>query len=211
MPAIVRGPESAECDIVVITASLGGLRAIEAVLSGLPASFAAPVVIVQHLSQHHPTVFADLLAPRIPLAARWVRDRECLAGGTAYVAPPGHHVVIDENRRARLVDDAPVNHARPSADLLFMSVAAQFTSRAVAVVLTGRLCDGAAGALAVREAGGVVIAQDPQTCAAPGMPSAAIAAGAAHFVLPPNAIGEALVALTMVPGGLAMFGWSNVA
>ena len=168
-----------------------------------------PVVVVQHLSDRHPSCFPDLLASKSSLPTRWLAHEEPLRPGVAYVAPAGRHAVIDPRRRALLIETPPVNHTRPAADPLFTSAATQYGAGTIAVVLTGRLFDGAAGAMAVRRRGGVVIAQDPSTCAAPGMPSAAIAAGAVHFVLPPNAIARALIAMTMMPGARAMFGWPN--
>lgn len=191
--------------IVAIAASLGGLHATSSVLAALPADFPVPVVVVQHLAEQRRCLYVDVLAATSPIPVRWARTGGRPRAGIAYVAPPGRHTRL-ERARFHLTDAPRVNYARPAADLLFASVASGFGARAIAVVLTGRLHDGAAGALAVRRAGGLVIVQDPDTCAAPGMPRAAIAAGAAHFVLPPNAIGRALVALMMTPGAFEMFG-----
>jgi len=189
--------------LVAIAASLGGLRVIESLLAELPRELPVPVVVVQHLSETQPSHFADLLASRSSLPTRWLAHRERLRPGVAYVAPAGRHVEVDAHGRAVLLDTPRINHSRPAADPLFTSAAAHYGAGTIAVVLTGRLFDGTAGAVAVRRAGGVVIAQEPSTCAAPGMPRAAIEAGAVHFVLPPGAIGRALIAMTMVRGARA--------
>jgi two-component system chemotaxis response regulator CheB len=199
------------CPVVVVGASLGGLQALETCLEVLPAVFPAPLVVVQHLSDNHPTMFAELLAMRISLPTRWLNDRDVLQPGHVYIAPPRVHAAIDAQGRGVLYDGPRLNYARPSADTLFVSAATHIGARTIAVVLSGRLSDGAAGALAVRRAGGIVIVQDPDTCVATGMPRAAMAAAAPHFVLPPNVIGPALVALTMAPGGMQMFGWRSSA
>ena len=204
-------PELSHQGIVVIAASLGGMHAIESILAGVPKELPVPVVVVQHLSDRQPSWLVDILAPKVRLPVRWIQHRDPLRGGVVHVAPVGHHVVVDERRRALLLDTPRINHSRPAADPLFTSAAMHYGSGTIAVVLTGRLCDGASGARVVQRAGGVVIAQDPATCTAPGMPRAAIAAGVVHFVLPPAAIARALVALTMMPGARAMFGWPRAA
>ncbi len=204
-------PELSHQGIVVIAASLGGISTIESILAGTPAELPVPVVVVQHLSDRQPSWLVEILAPRVRLPVRWIEHREPLRAGVVHVAPVGHHVVVDEQRRGLLLDTPRINHCRPAADPLFTSAATHYGSGTIAVVLTGRLCDGASGARVVQRAGGVVIAQDPATCTAPGMPQAAIAAGGVHFVLPPVAIARALVALTMMPGARAMFGWPRAA
>lgn len=211
-------------DLVVIAASLGGRETLARVLAALPPDFPTPVLVAQHLAPNYPSLYVDLLArtlgpvgPRVAWAADGLRPRP----GHVYVAPADRHLCVAATPPTAQADDDPagappvacvlrpgprVNFVRPAADLLFASAAAACGARVLAAVLTGRLRDGAAGAAAVRAAGGVVFAQAPATCRAPGMPEAAIARGAAHFVLPPDAIGHALTALAAVPGAPALFG-----
>ena len=196
---------------MVIAASLGGLRVIKSVLEAIPKELPVPMVVLQHMSDRQPSWFVDILARKVPLPTRWLDADDVLRPGVVHVAPPGRHTVLNEQGQVVLLNTERINFNRPSADLLFTSAAEHYGSRTIAVVLTGRLSDGASGALAVQRAGGVVIAQDPATCAATGMPQAAIAAGAVHFVLPPGAIARALIALTMMPGARAMFGWPRAA
>ena len=208
----VRGtPVGQAAGVVVVAASLGGLRAFDPIVRSLPRDFPLPLVFVQHLSDHYPTYLADLLAATTALRVRWLRDGDALEPGVIHLTPPGLHTVFDGGGRAATWDAPRINYVRPAADPLLTSAAATFGANTTAVVLTGRLYDGAAGALNVRRAGGVVIAQDPATCPAPGMPRATIDAGAAHFVLTPNGIASALVALTMAHGTRALFGWERAA
>ena len=195
-------------DVVVIAASLGGREALTRVLAPLPADFPAPIVVAQHLRADAPGYLPTLLARSTALAVRRAADGDRLEGGTVYVAPPGRHLLIDEGGRCTLSDGPRVSHARPSADLLFTSAAQAFGARTLAAVLTGRLFDGAAGAEAVRCAGGVVLVQEPATCVAPDMPCATLARGAAQFTLPPAALASALISLVAVRGGAALFGVS---
>jgi two-component system chemotaxis response regulator CheB len=204
-PAPSRGPRAVP-GVVVIAASMGGLNALGSVLAGIPSDFPAPIVVAQHQPRTGASQFAELLGRNLDVEVSWARSGTRLRAGHVYVAPPRRHLRLC-NSFTCLLDDAPPEHfCRPAADPLFRSAAEHVGRGTIAVVLTGRLRDGAAGAAAVRRAGGVVIAQEPATCKAPGMPAAAIAAGAVHFVLPPTTIGAALVTLAMVPGADGLFG-----
>ena len=193
-------------EVVVVASSLGGVGTLERVLSLIPADFPVPIVVVQHLSSACPSYLAEVLGYGTELRVVWAAQGERLRPRTVHLAPPDRHLRVGPHSACVLSDEHRVNWARPAADPLFESAAAYFGARALAVVLTGRLDDGAAGALAVRRAGGVVIAQDPVTCAAAGMPLAAIRRGAVDFVLPPVVIAHALVSLVTVPGAPALFG-----
>jgi two-component system chemotaxis response regulator CheB len=191
---------------VVVAASLGGLQALQEMLGGVPRDFPAPIIVAHHLSDRGPSYFVDLLAAHTPLAVQWAETAKAFSPGHVYVAPCGFHITITRSGRCRL-DNAPrKNFVRPNCDLLFQSAAEHLGDRLTAVVLSGRLRDGALGVMAVAEAGGIVLAQSPSTCVAPGMPNAAVATGRVHFVLPPRVIGDALVSLAMVPGAAEMFG-----
>jgi two-component system chemotaxis response regulator CheB len=120
------------------------------------------------------------------------RSGERLVPGHVHVAPPGRHLRVRPDRTILLSQDEPVWFARPSADRLFESVASVFGERAVAVILTGRGYDGVEGLRAVRQAGGMTIAQSERSCRAPEMPTQAIDAGCVEMVLPPDQIGPML-------------------
>lgn len=182
-------------DIVAIASSAGGLNALTHVLAGLPEDFPAPVVVVQHLDPRHRSLMAEILGKRTPLTVKQAENEERLAPGTVYIAPPNWHLLINADDTLSLTQSELVHFSRPSADLLFESVAASHRERAIAVVLTGTGTDGVMGAGAIKERGGTVIAQDRQTAEFSGMPGAAIDSGKVDFVLALDEIAPALVTL----------------
>lgn len=192
-------------DVVAIAASLGGPHTLIEVLSALPPNFPADIVVVQHRHASQTDILPEMLNKRSTLPVSEARSGELLRGGRVFIAPTSFHLVVGAAGRLHLVDGPRVQFACPSADVLFGSVARHYHERAIGVVLTGKLSDGAAGARAIALAGGRVLVQDPMTAKAAGMPRAAIAAGCAHFVLSPRGIASALVALTMIPGAAALF------
>jgi two-component system chemotaxis response regulator CheB len=115
--------------------------------------------------------------------------------GTIYIAPPNHHLLIDPDATLSLSQTKLVHFVRPSADLLFESVAASFKERAIAVVLTGTGSDGATGVKAIKQMGGIAIAQDQESSECFGMPGAAIETGAVDWILPLDKIAATLVNL----------------
>jgi two-component system, chemotaxis family, protein-glutamate methylesterase/glutaminase len=197
-------PDLPAFDIVAMAASLGGLEALSQTLAALPPNFAAPVVVVQHLSARFPSHLVEILSKRTALTVVWARPGHLLRRGVIYVAPPDRHLLISPYHSIRLGQGPPIHFVRPSADALFASVAEAYRERAIAVVLTGSRADGASGARAIKRQGGRVLAQDAATSRAFGMPGAAIATGCVDFVLPLAKIAPALVALTMAPGAAAL-------
>lgn len=192
---------------VMVAASAGGIKALRALLSALPAEFAAPVVVVQHRSATAPGCLDRVLGASTPLRVREARDGDVLRAGCVFICPPDRHVAVVPGGTLRVLDGPRINFTRPAADPLFASGAACYGARALAVVLTGRGRDGAAGAAQVRRAGGLVLVQDPATCEAPGMPQAVLGGGGADFVLPLSTVPHALVSLVMAPAiSSALFG-----
>jgi two-component system chemotaxis response regulator CheB len=165
------------------------------VLGGLPADFPASIVVVQHLDPRHRSLMADILSRHTRIAVKQAVAGELVQAGIVYIAPPDRHLLVNPDGSLGLTQSELVHFVRPSADLLFESVAASFRDRAIAVVLTGSGSDGAMGAKAVKEVGGTVIAQDEATSEFFAMPSAAIQTGAVDFVLPLDEIAAALMTL----------------
>lgn len=191
-------------DIVAMTASLGGLDALSRVLGALPPDFPVPILVVQHMSARYPSHLAEILSKRCMLPVTWTYPGQRLYGGGVYVAPPDWHLLVGAGGAIQLSRQPRVQFVRPSADVLFESVAAIYRERAIGVVLTGLCNDGAYGASAIKRAGGRVLTQDRATSKAFGMPQATITTGCVDFVLPLPTIAPALVALTMVPGAASL-------
>lgn len=158
---------------VVIGASAGALDALAVILHSLPADFPLPIVLVVHIPPDKKSVLAELFDARCRIRVLEAEDKEPLAPATAYFAPPDYHLLIEANRSLSLTNEEPVLFSRPSIDVLFESAADAYGSSLVGIVLTGANHDGAKGARAIAEAGGMVIIQDPRTAFAAAMPEAA--------------------------------------
>jgi two-component system chemotaxis response regulator CheB len=184
-------------DIVALAASAGGLTALIEVLSDLPINFRVPIVVVQHLDPRHPSLMAEILGRRTPLKVIQAKQGDKLIPGVVYIAPPNNHLLVNSDGTASLSQSEMVHFLRPSADLLFESVAASYEERTIAVVLTGTGSDGAMGVEAIKKMGGTVIVQDDKSAEFAGMPSSAIKTGDVDFVLPLAEISSALITLVM--------------
>lgn len=192
--ASIRGDGKVD-HLVVIASSAGGIAALLTILCSLPRDFPAPILIVQHRTVGRPGLLAKILQRECPLPVRDANPGERLEPGVVYVMPADRHTRVTPDRFFTMSDHTKINFLHASADPLFRSAAETFGSRAIGVVLTGRGRNGAAGAKAIRDAGGVVIAQDEATSEFFGMPQAAIDAGAVTSVLPLGAIASSLVSL----------------
>lgn len=170
-------------EVVAIGASAGGVAALQRLLAALPADFAAPVLVVQHLPADRPSRLHEVLGAHCALAVAEAEDKAPLAPGHVKIAPPGYHLLLDDRGTLALSTDAPVLYSRPAIDALFESVAQVFGPAALAIVLTGASEDGAAGLAAVRAAGGLGWVQDPAEAASPTMPAAALERAGADAVL----------------------------
>jgi two-component system chemotaxis response regulator CheB len=186
--------QAAQKPVVAVVASTGGPAALEHLLRGLPGDFAAPLLVVQHITPGFTAGLAAWLKSVSDLHVKVAEQGEPLLPHTVYLAPDGRHLGVTPPARILLSDAAPVGGFRPSGTFLFESVAALGRS-ALAVILTGMGEDGVAGLRAVRGAGGRVIAQDQQSSVVFGMPGAAVAAGLAEQVLSLDAIAARLVQL----------------
>lgn len=138
----------------------------------------------------HRTVIADVLSRRTELAVKLAEADERIEAGTVYIAPPDRHLLVSPEGVLSLSNSELVHFVRPSADLLFESLAGAYGDRAIVCVLTGSGGDGAMGVDAVKSRGGTVIVQDPASAQFRGMPEAAVATGAVDFVLPLGEIAE---------------------
>jgi two-component system, chemotaxis family, protein-glutamate methylesterase/glutaminase len=160
--------------IVALVSSVGGLDALTRVLAPLPADFPAAVIALQHSEPDRTSELAPLLGGRCDLELVAVEDGTPLDPGHLYVAPPGRHVLLRRDETLALIASGAYPPHRPSADLLLVSLAIVIDRRAIAVVLSGRGNDGATGASAIHDFGGVVIAADEASSKEFSMPSATI-------------------------------------
>ena len=191
-----RGPEETRpFDLVAFGASAGGIKALISVLGELPAEFPVPVLVVQHLDPKHDTIIAAIFGRRSELAAKLAEAGDLVRPGAVYFAPPDRHLRVSARGVLALSEESHVNYVRPAVDVLFESVADGYGERAVVCVLSGTGVDGARGAALVKEQGGTVVAEDPETAAFAGMPEAVVRAGVVDFVRPLNEIAGVLVGL----------------
>ena len=199
-PLTLATPPTPAYEIVAVAASAGGLTALSELLAPLPADFAATLVVVQHLDPRHRSLLADILSRRTRLKVKQAEEGEQLQPATVYIAPPDRHLLITPSGTVSLTQSELVHFVRPSADLLFESVAASYKERAIAVVLTGTGSDGSMGVTAIKKTGGTVIVQDQTSSEFFGMPGAAIHTGSADFILPLQEIAAALITLVSPQG-----------
>jgi two-component system chemotaxis response regulator CheB len=184
-------------ELVAIASSTGGPAALQVVLAGLPADIPAGLVIVQHIAEGFSRALADKLDDVSALKVRLCRDTDEIKRGLVLLAPAGLHVTVRKmgDRTFAVLSPEPSNTLhRPSADVLFSSVASTYGQRSCGVILTGMGDDGARGMKEIRDRGGVTIAQNESTSVIFGMPKAAIDMGAIQIVAPINEIPLKIIA-----------------
>jgi len=179
--------------LVAIGCSWGGLAALSRILDALPRRLDAAIVVAQHRGPEESRL-QTMLDGRSQLPVHEAEGKDELRGGSVFLAPPGYHVLVEPGRLA-LSTEAPVNHARPSLDVLFETAADAYGHDCVGVVLTGASADGAAGLQRICDAGGVAIVQQPETAERREMPEAALLAVPSARVLPLDEIPDAIAAL----------------
>jgi two-component system chemotaxis response regulator CheB len=178
--------------LVVIASSTGGPRALGTLVPQLPAQLGAGGLLVQHMPPGFTASLASRLDGASALNVREARTGDVLTPGSLLVAPGGSHLRLSDDRRLRLADDAPEGGLRPRADFTISDAARLFGRRVLLVVLTGMGKDGLEGAVAVKAAGGRVLAEAESTCTVYGMPRAVAEAGLADAVLPLDQLADAI-------------------
>lgn len=184
-----------EIEAVVIGASAGGVHALLALFSGLPAHFRLPIVVVLHLPEDRNSQLVEIFQYRLPIKVREAADKESIAPATLYFAGPGYHLSIEMDRTFSLSGEAPVHFSRPSIDLLMVSAADAYGANLAGILLTGANADGAAGLARIGECGGLTVVQDPAEAQASTMPEAAIRTMQPHLILTLDGIRSLLLEL----------------
>jgi len=156
-------------DIVAIGASSGGIEALTAIVAALPRDLPASLFIVLHVAAQSKSQLPEILNRAGPLPAAHAKDNEAIQSGRIYVAPPNYHLLLGQGH-VRIVRGPRENNHRPAIDPLFRSAARFYGRRAIGIVLSGMLDDGAAGLIAIKKAGGIAMVQDPNDALFPDMP-----------------------------------------
>jgi two-component system, chemotaxis family, protein-glutamate methylesterase/glutaminase len=178
--------------VVAIATSTGGPAALHRVFSDMPANFAVPILVVQHIAPGFVTGLANWLGETSRLAIKVAAPGELPRAGTVYLAPDARHMGITAQGAIEISKAPAVDGFRPSASVLFRSVARSFGASALAVIMTGMGDDGLEGLRAVHSAGGLIIAQDEASSVVFGMPGVVVSAGLADLTLPLHRIAPQL-------------------
>ncbi|MBB3860670.1 two-component system chemotaxis response regulator CheB [Novosphingobium hassiacum] len=176
---------------IVIGASAGAVQALSQILPRLPATYPLPVVIVVHVPAD-PSGLVALFASKCAIRVREPDDKEPIESACVYFAPPGYHMLVEDDRTIALSLDEPVLYSRPSIDVLFQSAADSYGEGLIGVMLTGANEDGAVGSAAIIDAGGTVLVEDPEHAFADTMPRAALARCPSALTLSLDAIADRL-------------------
>lgn len=177
-------PKNKKIDAVVIGASTGGPKALQQVLTKLPANLNVPVFVVQHMPEGFTKVFAERLNKVCNLNVTEAEDGMSINRNTIYIAKGGSHMIIDSSIRVSLNKEPSIWGVRPAVDKLFESASKVYGGNLLSVVLTGMGKDGAEGSKRIKDCGGITISEDKSTCTIYGMPKAAYETGKIDLVLP---------------------------
>ncbi|HET7106939.1 MAG TPA: chemotaxis response regulator protein-glutamate methylesterase [Candidatus Acidoferrum sp.] len=182
--------------VIAIGISTGGPNALQYLLTQFPADFPATFVVVQHMPEGFTDMFARRLDECCALDVHEAKSGDLLIAGRVLICPGNRHMMVRRMPRGEMVvlsDTPPINGHRPSADVLFHSVAQEFGLTSVGIIMTGMGEDGAEGIGAIKAAGGMTIAQSEETCVVGGMPRAAMMKGFVQKVLPLDTLGAHLI------------------
>lgn len=193
--------------LIALVGSAGGLDAFGTILSRLPHHFPCPILIAQHRFYRADgrDFLVEILARQCSLKVVQAKNGAKLRAGSVYVGPPNQHLSVTDDLCVQLGGLQLQRRDVPSADRLFTSMAEQVGGAIIVGVLSGSLRDGSIGVVKIKACGGRVIVQDPETARFPSMPSATISTGCADFILAADRVADALITLTMVPGGSELF------
>ena len=182
--------------IIGIGASAGGLEALQQFFDYMPPNSGLSFVVIQHLSPDYKSLMADILSKHTEMSVCQAEDGIGVEADTVYLIPPKKYMSLQGNRLQLYDAVGTLNHP---IDAFFVSLAEERKERSIAVVLSGTGSDGTNGVKAVKEHGGLVIAQDPDSAKFDGMPRSVINTGLADFVLSPEEIAEEILNFSTTP------------
>ncbi|BAF70185.1 CheR family methyltransferase [Nitratiruptor sp. SB155-2] len=187
--------------IVALGASAGGYEALQEFIKNLDEEYSKDIafVITQHLDPTHPTLLKDLLSRYTTLPIKMIYDHQKIGPGTIYICPPNNNLTVNEQQEFILTPPGEKGFPKPSINLFLKSLAKHFDGDIVAIILSGTGSDGAEGIVAVKNAGGITIAQDPKEAKYSSMPQAAIQTGCVDLVLPVKDIAKNLLKILNIP------------
>ncbi|MFK7868059.1 MAG: chemotaxis protein CheB [Roseobacter sp.] len=185
--------------IIGIGSSAGGLEAIRELVATLPTDLSVAYVVVQHMSPHHKSLMTELVARQTSLVVEDVKDDTVPTPNVIYVTPPKTDVVYKDGKLCLVEPSTEVASPKPSVDRFLLSLADEHGEKSMAIILSGTGTDGAYGVQAIREAGGITIAQDTESAKYDGMPMAAMQTGCVDLVLRPFEIGTHLQKILTSP------------
>lgn len=180
---------------IVIGASAGGISALQDILTGLPADFGLPIIVLLHLPENRESKLVELFAHFIKMPVREARDKDQIVAGTLYFAGSGYHLSVEVDYSFSLSCEAPVFFSRPSIDVLMESAAHVYAKDLLGILLTGASQDGANGLTCIANHGGLTVVQDPGEAQVATMPNAAIAQMQPDLILPLHEIHQLLLRL----------------
>lgn len=181
---------------IVVGASAGGLNILNLILNGQKPCFPVPIIICVHLSPSKNSILVDILQQATAIPVKEAEDKEIIAAGQIYVAPPGYHLMVEKELIFSLSADAHVNHARPAIDVLFETAADAYRECLLGILLTGASHDGAYGLKVIQNYGGIAMVQNPETAEHPVMPQAGLNYTNTSYSLAPVEIQRYLAAIS---------------
>jgi two-component system chemotaxis response regulator CheB len=182
-------------NIIVIGASAGGFDALKSLVGKLPSDLQASIFIVWHMSPDVHGVLPQVLNRAETIHAAHARDGESIEPNRIYVAPPDHHLLVEQGR-VRVTRGPKENRFRPAVDPLFRSAAYAYGAQVIGVILSGALDDGTAGLWAIKKRGGLAVVQDPMDAEFPSMPESAMRAVEVDYSVPISEMADLLVELS---------------
>ena len=164
----------ATCELIVIGGSSGSIEVLLKLLPSLKAPLSLAIILVLHRKNSVESTMAELFAGRTQIPVKEVEDKDAVEPGTIYIAPADYHLLIERDREFSLDNSEKINFSRPSLDVTFESAAEVYGPSLVGIILSGANADGTNGLKAVKRAGGLTIAQNPETAQVSYMPEQAI-------------------------------------